>query len=307
MGDREPFVQRELDRRAGLGRVLATEAAVVRAEAAAAPSPGLLREENRLVSVLFGEISGGLGFLQLDPEDLRDEVRQALAELIYEVELLGGTVTSVSGAGLAAVLGAPIAHEDDPERALNAALAMLERTARLDQRWRGRAGDLWKPMTRDRKEDSMSHVDEGTLHAYLDGELPSAERATLERHIETCATCREEIAGMKQVSYWMRALKPEQPIQPAPGFYARVMQQVGDRKPAPTFSNLFALDLAFGRRLAFGCLLTLAVLGSYLVTRETGEPAALSPEVVMAQQDAPALDATKAHEAMLATLTRYEP
>ena len=85
------------------------------------------------------------------------------------------------------------------------------------------------------------------------------------------------------------------------------MRQVGDRKPLPTFSSLFALDLAFGRRLAFGCLLTLAVLGSYLVTRETGEPAALSPEVIMAQQEAPTFDSAQAHEAMLATLTRYEP
>ena len=38
------------------------------------------------------------------------------------------------------LFGAPHAHEDDPERALRAALAMLEGTARLDARWRGRAG-----------------------------------------------------------------------------------------------------------------------------------------------------------------------
>jgi DNA-binding SARP family transcriptional activator/tetratricopeptide (TPR) repeat protein len=106
----------------------ATSAAPFRsvpAEAAAAPGPGWLREENRLVSVLFGEISGGLGFPQLDPEDLRDEVREALAELISEVELLGGTVTSVSGAGLATILGAPMAHEDDPERAVRAGLRLV--------------------------------------------------------------------------------------------------------------------------------------------------------------------------------------
>jgi anti-sigma factor RsiW len=146
-----------------------------------------------------------------------------------------------------------------------------------------------------------------SLEEYLAGTAEPAELREIEAHLKSCATCREELAGMQQVSYWMRALKPEQPIQPAPGFYARVMQQIGDRKPAPTFSSLFALDLAFGRRVAFGCLLTLAVLGSYLVTRETGEPATLSPEVVMAQQDAPTLDGSQAHEAMLATLTRYEP
>ena len=85
------------------------------------------------------------------------------------------------------------------------------------------------------------------------------------------------------------------------------MQQVGGRKPVPTFSSFFALDLAFGRRLVFTCLLTLAVLGSYLVTRETGEPAIQSPEMIMAQQDSPSFDSVQAHEAMLATLTSYEP
>ena len=43
-----------------------------------------------------------------------------MAGLIAEVEGLGGTVTSVSGAGLAALFGAPAAHEDDPERAVRA-------------------------------------------------------------------------------------------------------------------------------------------------------------------------------------------
>src|SRR2546428_5792736 len=46
----------------------------------------------------------------------------------------------------------------------------------------------------DRKEDRMSHVDEGTLHAYLDGELASGERATLEAHVAQCATCRAALA-----------------------------------------------------------------------------------------------------------------
>ena len=40
----------------------------------------------------------------------------------------------------------------------------------------------------------MSHVDEGLLHAYLDGELPSAERAQLESHLAECAACRDRLA-----------------------------------------------------------------------------------------------------------------
>ncbi|HEX4561405.1 MAG TPA: zf-HC2 domain-containing protein, partial [Gemmatimonadales bacterium] len=40
----------------------------------------------------------------------------------------------------------------------------------------------------------MSHADEGTLHAYLDGELPAVERTLLEAHLAECATCRERLA-----------------------------------------------------------------------------------------------------------------
>jgi class 3 adenylate cyclase/tetratricopeptide (TPR) repeat protein len=91
----------------------------------AAPSR-LGKEERRLVSVLFAELSGTLGMGQrLDPEDLREIVSAALAGLIAEVEGLGGTITSVSGGGLAALFGAPEAHEDDPERAVRAGSRIL--------------------------------------------------------------------------------------------------------------------------------------------------------------------------------------
>jgi class 3 adenylate cyclase/tetratricopeptide (TPR) repeat protein len=79
-------------------------------------------EERRLVSVVFVELtsplSGGRG---LAPEDAREVIGGALAQVFAQVEALGGTVTSVSGAGLVALFGAPESHEDDPERALRAA------------------------------------------------------------------------------------------------------------------------------------------------------------------------------------------
>ncbi|HTW06388.1 MAG TPA: AAA family ATPase [Acidimicrobiales bacterium] len=84
-------------------------------------APRLAKEERRLVSVLFAELAAPVGVgRRLDPEDLREVVGGALAEVIAEVEGLGGLVTSVSGAGLVALFGAPEAHEDDPERAVRA-------------------------------------------------------------------------------------------------------------------------------------------------------------------------------------------
>lgn len=65
----------------------------------------------------------------------------------------------------------------------------------------------------------MSHVDEGTLHAYLDGELPSAERTAFEAHIAGCTTCRanlaEERALRERATAVLGAARPlERPAPP---------------------------------------------------------------------------------------------
>jgi len=66
----------------------------------------------------------------------------------------------------------------------------------------------------------MPHVDEGTLHAYLDGELPSAERKTLEAHLTDCASCHamlaEERALLDRASALLGAARPAE--RPAPPF-----------------------------------------------------------------------------------------
>ena len=84
------------------------------------------------------------------------------------------------------------------------------------------------------------------------------------------------------------------------------MQRVGESRIAPSFASLFSLDLAFGRRLVFASLMTLAILGGYLVTREADFPVGPSPEAVMAQQDMPDFDSASAPDNMLVTLTAYE-
>jgi hypothetical protein len=65
----------------------------------------------------------------------------------------------------------------------------------------------------------MSHVDDGTLHAYLDGELPSVERARLEAHVAECPACRtrldEERALVERASVLLGlALPPERAAPP---------------------------------------------------------------------------------------------
>jgi anti-sigma factor RsiW len=146
-----------------------------------------------------------------------------------------------------------------------------------------------------------------SLEEYLSGTLDPADIRDVEAHLNTCQRCREELAGMRDISRLLVSLHPEESLEPAPGFYARVIRQVGERKAVPALAGFFALDLAFGRRLAFAALLTFAILGSYLVMREGEYSSGLSPEAVMAQQNSPAFDSASAQDNMLVTLTTYEP
>jgi len=145
-----------------------------------------------------------------------------------------------------------------------------------------------------------------SLEEYLSGTLEPAGQRTVEAHLSACKSCREEVHEMKDVSLLFGSLRSAEEMEASPGFFAGVMQQAGEwRLPSPSFAGLFALDFAFGRRLVFASLLTLAVLGSYLVTREA-EFSGPSPEAVMAQQESPAFDSAPAPDNMLVTLTAYE-
>src|SRR5712691_894728 len=66
------------------------------------------------------------------------------------------------------------------------------RAARLGRRCRGRAAG-WCKSTRRERRVSMSHVDDGTLHAYLDGELGPAEAQGVDAHIAQCPACRARV------------------------------------------------------------------------------------------------------------------
>jgi len=145
-----------------------------------------------------------------------------------------------------------------------------------------------------------------SLEEYLSGALDSAAQRDIEAHLSGCAMCREEVRGMQDVALLFGSLRSEEAPAPSPAFYAGIMQQVETQAAAaPSFANFFSLDLAFGRRLVFASLLTLAVIGGYLVSHEAADAGSISPEAVMAQQDRPAFDSGPAQANMLVTLTSY--
>src|SRR5512133_2515048 len=96
----------------------------------AAPLPAsapALAEERKIVTVLFVDLVGFTARSeQLDPEDVRAIQAPYFARVRSAIESFGGTVEKFIGDAVMAVFGAPVAHGDDPERAVRAALGILE-------------------------------------------------------------------------------------------------------------------------------------------------------------------------------------
>src|SRR5919199_6678108 len=90
-------------------------------------SAGLPREERKVVTVVFADLVGFTARAEpLDPEDVRALLAPYHEHLRSELERFGGTVEKFIGDAVMAVFGAPVAREDDPERAVRAALAIRD-------------------------------------------------------------------------------------------------------------------------------------------------------------------------------------
>ena len=86
-----------------------------------------LHSDRRMVSVMFADVSGFTSLSEhSDPEYIRDLMNECFEILVPIVLSYGGTIDKFIGDEIMALFGAPIAHEDDPERALKAALEMSE-------------------------------------------------------------------------------------------------------------------------------------------------------------------------------------
>jgi class 3 adenylate cyclase/tetratricopeptide (TPR) repeat protein len=89
-------------------------------------------EERKIVSILFVDLVGHTSRSdRADPEDVRARLRPYHARVKEEIERFGGTVEKFIGDAVMAVFGAPLAHEDDAERAVRSGLTILEATEEL--------------------------------------------------------------------------------------------------------------------------------------------------------------------------------
>src|SRR5713226_3676621 len=106
------------------------------------PAPENIDGERKTVTALFADIKGSTALEEdLDPEEARAIVDPALKLMIDAVRRYDGYVVQSTGDGIFALFGAPVAHEDHPQRALYAALRMQEDLRRYSSKLR-EAGNL---------------------------------------------------------------------------------------------------------------------------------------------------------------------
>src|ERR1700752_3211157 len=84
-------------------------------------------EERRVITVLFADLVGFTSLSEhLDPEQVKRMVDACFERLVDDITTFGGTVDKFVGDGIVALFGVPLAHEDDAERAVRAALRMQD-------------------------------------------------------------------------------------------------------------------------------------------------------------------------------------
>ncbi len=97
--------------------------------------PDETSQERRVVTVMFADITGSTPLAdRLDPEDMRAILTGYFNLMTQQIRRHGGTVEKYIGDAVMAVFGLPAAHEDDPDRAIRAALDMQEALIQFNER-----------------------------------------------------------------------------------------------------------------------------------------------------------------------------
>src|SRR6059036_1454928 len=115
----------------------------IRAEQAAMEARGATDGERKIVTALFADLKGSTALIEgLDPEEARAIIDPALQLMMDAVHRYEGYVAQALGDGIFALFGAPIAHEDHPQRALYAALRMQDEMRRYADQVRLKQGEV---------------------------------------------------------------------------------------------------------------------------------------------------------------------
>ncbi len=113
---------------------------------------------------------------------------------------------------------------------------------------------------RDHVEDLLAAKNVAGEHAGL---LPD----DLLCHLSSCDDCLCGVETMKEQCELFRSLRPVEELEPAPGFYGRVLQRIEDKTTTSIWSVL--IYSSFGKRLMYGSLSAALILGTYVITQES--------------------------------------
>lgn len=139
--------------------------------------------------------------------------------------------------------------------------------------------------------------------------LSGSPDASRQQHLDECAECREEIAGMREQAAWMRDLRAPAGVGPRPGFYARVMERIEAQGAISIWSLVF--DSAFGRRIAVAAMALALLLGVYVVSSEQSAEQTIvltgQPDTVLSDGlSAAVLASSSNQDAVLVNLVTYQ-
>ena len=109
----------------------------------------------------------------------------------------------------------------------------------------------------------------------------TAQQADTSDHLASCAACAEEFSQMRAQSQLLRGLRAPEEMEPAPGFYARVMQRIEEEGVCSIWSVF--LEGPFGKRLVYASLALALILGVWVVSVERAD-GHLGSEPVIAEQ-----------------------
>jgi predicted anti-sigma-YlaC factor YlaD len=130
------------------------------------------------------------------------------------------------------------------------------------------------------------------MHGSIRNELESllegkASAGTVKQHLSACGECAGEVTAMRTQNDLLRSLEYGEEVEPAAGFYARVMQRIEERAKDSIWA-VFVYS-PFGKRLALASLSFALLVGSYVVAEEKldGHLTADSTVVEQVHYDAP--------------------
>lgn len=127
-------------------------------------------------------------------------------------------------------------------------------------------------------------------------------------HLDECLECRELASRMQAHAGIIQTLRPAEELEPAPGFYARVMDRIETQRSASIWSVF--LEPLFARRLMYASAVLTVVLGITLFTSPKDEMMASSmPEQILAEDAPPPtqlVDLERDRNTVFVQLTTYQ-